>query len=224
AANHMLDKIENETVESDLQNRFKEENLRDYVKEVLEGLEVDPNNPDMLFRMKSAEAAFEEERYLSALVDAAYIKSYSDIEEISSSNSNNGIQEKINSTLNSLIHRNYTYIWPVIFNNHAKEINKTDKLSALRIALIAENLENYYKDAEKICMENENSFVNEFIIGGNETEETLEERANRISAYQIISIVTFLVGVIFVGFVILFIIGKIKRKVESKAKKRKLTK
>lgn len=225
AANHMLDKIENETFESDLQNRFKEENLRDYVKEVLKGLDVDPNNSDMLFRMKSAEAAFEEERYLSALVDAAYIKSYSDIEEISSSNSNNDIPEKIDSTLNSLIHRNYTYIWPVIFNNHAKEINKTDKLSALRIALIAENLENYYKDAEKICMENENdSLVNEFIIGGNKTEETLEERANRISAYQIISIVTFLVGVIFVGFVILFVIGKIKRKVESKAKKRRLTK
>ncbi|MEM3455434.1 MAG: S16 family serine protease [Candidatus Micrarchaeia archaeon] len=225
AANHMLDKIENETVESNLQNRFKEENLRDYVKEVLKGLEVDPNNSDMLFRMKSAEAAFEEERYLSALVDAAYIKSYSDIEKISSSNSNNSIQEKIDSTLNSLIHRNYTYIWPVIFNNHAKEINKTDKLSALRIALIAENLENYYKDAEKICMGNENdSFVNEFIIGGNETEETLEERANRISAYQIVSIFTFLVGVVFVGFVILFVIGKIKRKVESKVKKRKLTK
>ncbi|MEM3369457.1 MAG: S16 family serine protease [Candidatus Micrarchaeia archaeon] len=225
AASHMLEKIENETVESNLQNRFKEENLRDYVKEVLKELEVDPNNSDMLFRMKSAEAAFEEERYLSALVDAAYIKSYSDIEKISSSNSNNSIQEKIDSTLNSLIHRNYTYIWPVIFNNHAKEINKTDKLSALRIALIAENLENYYKDAEKICIENENdSFVNEFIIGGNETEETLEERANRISAYQIVSIFTFLVGVIFVGFIILFVIGKIKRKVETKTKKKRLTK
>lgn len=215
AANHMIQniedyKLENYTISenSNKFDKFEENKLNVYVKNVLDGLEIDEQNTDAVFRMQSAKAAFEEGKYLSALVDAAYIKSYSDIEALAFDNNS---QEKILSKLNSSLEKEYKYIWPIIFRNHAKEISKTDKISALRIALIAENLENYYSDAERIGISNNNSEdVNELVIGENENE-SINEKIELIQAYQITSLITFIAGVVFVAFVILFLIGKVKR-------------
>lgn len=216
AANHMIQNVkdyEGENYTTNGNHAFEENRLKTYVRNVLDGLAIEEQNTDAVFRMQSAEAAFNEGRYLSALVDAAYIKSYSDLETLAYGNDT---QEKILSRLNSSLEKNYTYIWPIIFRNHAKEISKTDKLSALRIALIAENLENYYNTAERIGISNDSSesLTNDLVIGGYENK-SIDETVGLMEAYQITSLITFVAGVIFVAFVILFLIGKVKSKMKS---------
>ncbi|MCS7109650.1 MAG: hypothetical protein NZ903_02540, partial [Candidatus Micrarchaeota archaeon] len=168
-----------------------------------------PENEDAAFRYESAERAYEEERYLSVLVDAAYIKSYSDLEEITKELSV-GNEENALTLLKPLLDKEYKYIWPIIFRNHAAEISKKDKISALRIALIADNLETYFANAERIGLAEDETQIGQLVIGNEENKDLseIDRGEDLLLVYKAISILTLVASIVFISFVILRIIGR----------------
>ncbi len=167
-----------------------ESSLKNYTENAINELEptIDELNSDASFHLETAKAAMKEGKYVAALVDAAYIKSYDDIIKIN--------ETEFETYLDSLLKKNYTYIWADMFRNHAETIAEEDPMSALRVALIGNNIETYFKNAE-------------FILSGIEGNQTIEspspelvQKSEEMLAYQIFAIATVLGGIVFIAYVL----------------------
>ena len=112
-------------------------------------------NPDIDFHLESAEGSFQSGMYVASLVDAAYVKSYLDMANLTANESEILLQERLSA--------NYSRIWPQAMINHAKTIAAGDRNSALRIALLASNLDDYFGNVTVIASD---SLAQPLVIGG----------------------------------------------------------
>lgn len=128
---------------------FNESILYDYVDDVLTDVtQLSPDvgvNSDIDFHLESAEASFQSGRYVASLVDASYVKAYLDMENLTADEREALLQERLSAQ--------YDYIWPQAMINHAETIATDDKGSALRIALLASNMEDYFGNVTMIASE-----------------------------------------------------------------------
>jgi hypothetical protein len=166
---------------------FDESILRKYADNVLDNVtELSPEagvNSDIDFHLESAEGAFQSGMYVASLVDAAYVKSYLDMENLTANESESLLQKKLSA--------NYGHLWPQAMINHAKTIVESDSSSALRIALLASNMEDYFSNVTAIASENQ---ANELVIGGerNESAETMQNASQEDEAQ---SLIMFIAGI-----------------------------
>ena len=148
---------------------FDESLLHDYVDDVLTGItESSPEagvNSDIDFHLESAERSFQSGMYVASLVDAAYVKSYLDMENLTANESEALLQERLAA--------NYSHIWPQAMINHAETIAAGDRNSALRIALLASSMDDYFGNVSAIVAEN---MTKTLVIGG-EGNETAGQTA-----------------------------------------------
>jgi len=150
---------------------FDESILRDYVDDVLTNItESSPEvgiNSDIDFHLESAEISFQSGMYVASLVDAAYVKSYLDMANLTANESEALLQERLSA--------NYSRIWPQAMTNHAKTIAVGDSNSALRIALLASNMDDYFGNVTMIASD---SLTQPLIIGGegNNTEQAHQSK------------------------------------------------
>ena len=185
--------------------------LKNYTESEIENLEagISEGNLDALFHLDTAKEAMKYGQYVAALVDAAYIKSYSDIENMN--------ETEFEESLETLLANNYTYFWAKMFRNHAEVISEEDYLSALRVALIADNMENYFADAKSILSGTESNSAIE------RPSEELLKKSEEILAYQLFAIATIVIGIAFIAYVLVKtgLVGKIKtgKKKRKKAKR-----
>jgi len=150
---------------------FNESILHNYVDDVLTNItDISPEvgvNSDIDFHLESAERSFQTGMYVASLVDAAYVKSYLDMENITANESETLLQERL--------FMNYSRIWPQAMINHAKTIAASDRSSALRIALLASNMDDYFGNVTAIASD---SLTPPLVIGGegNETNGRAQPR------------------------------------------------
>mgnify|MGYP001176843330 CR=1 FL=1 len=184
--------------------------LKNYTETAIGGLEkeIAEENLDARFHLDTAKEAMQNGKYVAALVDAAYIKSYSDIGRMN--------ETEFEESLENILQKNYTFFWAKMFRNHAEVISEDDYLSALRVALIAENIENYFADAKSI-------------LSGTEMEpeisrpsEELIQKSEEVLAYQLFAIATVAIGIAFIAYVLVKtgLVGKIKSGKNKKKRKR----
>jgi len=168
-----------------------ESSLKNYTEKIIEELEdsMDEGNSDSAFHLETARAAMENGKYVAALVDAAYMQSYRDIEEMN--------ETEFETSLDLLLEKNYTFVWPKMFRNHAKVISEEDGFSALRVALIADNIERYFGDAKSILSGTGLGYAIE------PPSAELIQKSEEVLSYQIFAIVTVLAGIAFISYVLM---------------------
>ncbi|VVB73746.1 Archaeal Lon protease [uncultured archaeon] len=161
----------NEYTYPDEETAFDESVLHDYADEVLTNLtEMSPDvgvNSDIDFHLESAETSFQSGMYVASLVDAAYVKSYLDTENLTANESEALLQEKLSA--------NYSRIWPQAMANHARTIAEGDRSSALRIALLASDMDDYFNRVAAIASEN----TTRTLVVGGEANESAAQAAPR---------------------------------------------
>ena len=143
---------------------FNESILHDYVDDILTNItDISPEigvNPDIDFHLESAEKSFQTGMYVASLVDAAYVKSYLDMANLTANESEILLQERLSA--------NYSRIWPQAMMNHAKTIAAGDSNSALRIALLASNMDDYFGNVTVIASDS----LTQPLVVGRESNET----------------------------------------------------
>jgi predicted S18 family serine protease len=149
---------------------FDESVLHDYVDGVLTDVtKLSPDvgvNSDIDFHLASAERSFQSGMYVASLVDAAYVKSYLDMENLTANESEALLQEKLSA--------NFSHIWPQAMINHANTIAASDRSSALRIALLASNMDDYFGNVTAIASEN---LTKTLVLGGESNESAQAAQA-----------------------------------------------
>jgi hypothetical protein len=199
---------------------FDETITREFADELLTNArnEIEKGNvedSDVLWHMKIAEKAFNQSRYIAAIIDVSYVLSAIDASALTT----NKTAEQIDKTLANISTNlstslfeapgNTTHLWPQLYAAHAKTFEQTDKKTALRLYLFAQYLEDAFDTIDR-------KVINETMLKTTSKSVSAEEgRLNSLNETGAITITDGLNALVKALVVNLSATEKVEEKVEN---------
>ncbi|MEM2974329.1 MAG: hypothetical protein QW112_01745, partial [Candidatus Micrarchaeia archaeon] len=102
-------------------------------------------NADAKWHLEVAKEAYSNEMYVEAIIDANFALAYEKIYDLGNKSLNEAGKEIIQILEENRV-KNYTFLWPQLYQNHARTFEESDSVSAARLYLFADGLEQSFSE------------------------------------------------------------------------------
>jgi uncharacterized protein len=112
-------------------------------KKLIDTASDDPNiadDEDLNWHLAVAQEAYDKEMYIEAIIDANFVIAGERILSLGNMTLKEASAE-INNIIDEKGAKNYTFLWPQLYKNHAKTFESSDEITAARLYILADGIE-----------------------------------------------------------------------------------
>jgi len=112
-------------------------------KNIIDIASDDPNiaeDEDLKWHLAVAQEAYDEEMYVEAIIDANFVIAGESILSLGNMTLKE-VSAEINKIIDEKGSKNYTFLWPQLYKNHARTFESSDEITAARLYVLADGIE-----------------------------------------------------------------------------------